>query len=52
MKRTTLSSVFLRFYKNTFLMIYSDIIDYKTADHTKNHSLRCIPFISKVKQET
>ena len=31
------------------LMIYSDIIEYKIVGDTKTPSLRCIPFISKVK---
>ena len=31
------------------LMIYSDIIEYKIEGDTKTSLLRCIPFISKIK---
>ena len=34
------------------LMIYSDIIEYSIVGVTKTPSLRCIPFILKVKMET
>ena len=33
------------------LMIYSDIIEYKTLGDTKTPLLRCIPFIPKIKND-
>ena len=40
------------FIRTHFLMIYSDNREYNIVDDTKIHSLRCIPFIFKVKKGT